>query len=413
VGRISGLVLVGFLFAASAARTDDPAKSVDKKADTKQPAFVAEFQAVERETDVILGKLQSATAREYAASQTEQEREEVQNRAAEGAGKVLRPAAEKVMAGVRPHAADPAAVEPLVWVVNASGGSDVGDEAADLLRKHHLTRKQTIELAYRSKRAPMKWTEPLLRAQLAAADLPRADRPRALLALAVVRQTHSQLRGMLAEMSDDQLSQMNGTYGKTTVAWFRTIDAAQAEAEAVRLFAELAEKYGSETLFGRLTFGDVAASSIFEIRNLSVGKPAPDISGEDTDGVKFKLSDYRGKVVVLSFWGSWCGPCMALVPYERELVDRLGGKPFALIGVNSDADKAKLRAAMDEAKITWRSFWCGEKGPEGDIPSAWNVTGWPTVYVLDHKGVIRAKQVTGKALDRVVDKLVGEVDATR
>ena len=52
--------------------------------------------------------------------------------------------------------------------------------------------------------------------------------------------------------------------------------------------------------------------------NLAVGKPAPEIEGVDVDGKPLKLSDYKGKVVVLVFWGSWCGPCMAQVPHERE-----------------------------------------------------------------------------------------------
>src|SRR5439155_10138505 len=98
-------------------------------------------------------------------------------------------------------------------------------------------------------------------------------------------------------------------------------------------------------------------------------------------------------------------PSRLVRAHEREVVERLKDKPFALIGVNSDLDKTKLKAAMGKARITWRSFWCGEKGPEGDIPAAWNVSGWPTIYILDHKGVVRAKQVTGKELDRVIDKL--------
>ena len=155
------------------------------------------------------------------------------------------------------------------------------------------------------------------------------------------------------------------------------------------------------------TFGELARSAIFEMQNLSVGKIAPDILGEDTDGVKFKLSDYRGKVVMLSFWGTWCGPCMALVPHEREIAERFKNKPFALIGVNSDPDKEKLKAGIEKARITWRSFWCGDKGPYGEIPTTWNVLGWPTVYLLDHQGIIRAKRlVRDAALDQFLEELV-------
>ena len=82
-----------------------------------------------------------------------------------------------------------------------------------------------------------------------------------------------------------------------------------------------------------------------------------------------------------------------MYPHERSLVKELKDKPFALIGVNSDADKEKLRPRMKEENITWRSFWNGLEGTSGPISAEWNVTGWPTLYVIDHNGVIRAKSV--------------------
>ena len=82
-----------------------------------------------------------------------------------------------------------------------------------------------------------------------------------------------------------------------------------------------------------------------------------------------------------------------MYPHERSLVKEMKDKPFALIGVNSDADKEKLRPRMEEENITWRSFWNGLEGTSGPISAEWNVTGWPTLYVIDHNGVIRAKSV--------------------
>jgi hypothetical protein len=63
---------------------------------------------------------------------------------------------------------------------------------------------------------------------------------------------------------------------------------------------------------------------------------------------------------------------------------------------------------MAEEKITWRSFWNGPKGTDGPISKAWNVRGWPTIYVLDHKGVIRYKGPREKKLDEAVDTLLAE-----
>ncbi|HZV07764.1 MAG TPA: sigma-70 family RNA polymerase sigma factor [Gemmataceae bacterium] len=405
-GKVTGVWNVTdykFADVLDAKQFEKPSKLADK------PAFVTEFLAIKREVEVKQSKLEAAFKKEHVASRTEGERAAALRHYEKEWHKVMSPAIEKVMTSVRPHAADLAAVETLVWVADHSYGSYSGNEAAELLRKHHLIHKQTIDLVYRHTRGPLKWTEPLLRTQLAAAGLATADRPRLLYALAQVKQTHGELSRRLVEISDDQLSSMECFYGKDTLAGIRKIDPAHAEAEAIRLYTELNENYGSDKLDGEITYGELAKSAIFEIQNLSVGKMAPEIIGEDIDGMRFKLSDYRGRVVLLSFWGTWCGGCMVQVPHEREIVERLKDRPFALLGVNSDEDKTKLKKAMREARITWRSFWCGEKGPRGEIARAWNVNGWPTVYVLDHKGIIRAKNVTSKDLDRILDKLISDV----
>ena len=97
-----------------------------------------------------------------------------------------------------------------------------------------------------------------------------------------------------------------------------------------------------------------------------------------------------------------------MYPHERSLVKRLEGQPFALLGINSDRDREALKKVMKKQGITWRSFWNGG-GTGGPISSAWNVRGWPTIYVLDHKGVIRYKNVRGEKMDEAVDALLAEI----
>jgi hypothetical protein len=86
------------------------------------------------------------------------------------------------------------------------------------------------------------------------------------------------------------------------------------------------------------------------------------------------------------------------------------GKPFALVGVNSDPQD-RLKQVIKKEKMTWRSFWDGGD-TSGPIATKWNVHGWPTIYVLDHKGVIRFKDPREKALDDAVDSLVKEVEGS-
>src|SRR4051794_14777194 len=96
-----------------------------------------------------------------------------------------------------------------------------------------------------------------------------------------------------------------------------------------------------------------------------------------------------------------------MYPHERSLVKRLEGKPFALIGVNSDEDRNALKSVLNSEQITWRSFWNG--GLDGPISRAWNVDGWPSIWVIDAKGIVRFRDVRGHDMDRAVDTLLKEM----
>ena len=98
-----------------------------------------------------------------------------------------------------------------------------------------------------------------------------------------------------------------------------------------------------------------------------------------------------------------------MYPHERSLVKRLENSPFALIGVNSDSDLDAVKERMKKENITWRSFWNGPKGTGGPISARWNVSGWPTIYVLDAKGVIRFKGVRGEKMDAAIATLFEEM----
>jgi hypothetical protein len=85
------------------------------------------------------------------------------------------------------------------------------------------------------------------------------------------------------------------------------------------------------------------------------------------------------------------------------------GKPFVILGINSDADREALKKVLAEEHLTWRSWWDGGS-TEGPIASKWNVRGWPTTYVLDGKGVIRYKNVRDAELEKAVDALLKKGD---
>jgi thiol-disulfide isomerase/thioredoxin len=184
--------------------------------------------------------------------------------------------------------------------------------------------------------------------------------------------------------------------------------------EAEELFHIVLDQYAdcptlerTNTSQFKATLGDVAKAELYDLEHLSVGMTAPEIEGTDLEGRQIKLSDYRGKVVVLSFWASWCGPCMSLMPSEVELAGRMYGKPFAIVGVNGDCILNDAKHAVEKEKMTWSSFW-SKDGPDGPIPTAWNVLGWPDIYVLDPNGVIRFHGGEIKLINQKVDQILSE-----
>jgi hypothetical protein len=96
------------------------------------------------------------------------------------------------------------------------------------------------------------------------------------------------------------------------------------------------------------------------------------------------------------------------MPHERSLVERYQGRPFALLGINTDEDRESLPAKIQKEQINWRSWW--DASTTGPITTKWNVRAFPSYYVLDHRGIIRYSNVYGKALDEAIDTLLQEAE---
>ena len=180
-----------------------------------------------------------------------------------------------------------------------------------------------------------------------------------------------------------------------------------------KLYRQAATYADVMTPNGKRSVASLARSELHRLDNLPnlrVGGVAPEIAGTDLNGKPLRLSDHRGKVVAIVFWGSWCSPCMAMAPHEKELHERMRGKPFALIGVNGGDSREKAQRTASEKGMTWPSWHSGEAPREG-IAIEYDIQSWPTVFVLDAKGVIRHRFVGNdpEKLDNAVDALMAEM----
>jgi cytochrome c peroxidase len=200
------------------------------------------------------------------------------------------------------HPTDSAAVDALAWIVTNRRYRSEATRAARLLEEKHLKNERLAAACPQLARVVSPAVERLLRA--AVEKSPHiAVRAQAGWHLAALLEEQMRLAGQLAKDPSTR-PRVEQYYGRETTQHLLTLDAAKVESQREQLYTRIAQSFRDvPTRDGPM--GELADKALFAMRHLSVGKEAPEIEAEDTDGVVFKLSDYRGKVVMLSFWGDW------------------------------------------------------------------------------------------------------------
>lgn len=136
-----------------------------------------------------------------------------------------------------------------------------------------------------------------------------------------------------------------------------------------------------------------------------VGQPFVFI-GLGTDGKPIELEKMRGKVVLIDFWASWCGPCMAELPNMKEAYAKYHDKGFEIIGVNLDQDMSALKEAVEKYKIPWRQHF-DAGNPDGGWAAKYGISAIPAIWLIDKKGIL--KDLNGREnLAEKVEKLLAE-----
>lgn len=149
-----------------------------------------------------------------------------------------------------------------------------------------------------------------------------------------------------------------------------------------------------------------------EVSSASNATAAPFCEGVDSQGRSHRLADHAGKVVLLSFWYGGCPPCRRLFPHEMELVQKYRDRPFVLLGISADETPEELRRVEEKAKLLWPSLCDGGFG--GPICKAWGVEAFPTLALVDARGMVRWRCTGVPAdgeLERQIEELLAEVDA--
>ncbi len=138
-----------------------------------------------------------------------------------------------------------------------------------------------------------------------------------------------------------------------------------------------------------------------------IGEPAPQFQGTTLDGKKIGLADLKGKVVLIDFWASWCGPCRQEMPFLIELYQRYQKSPFEIVAVNIDDKLDNAQKFMDE--LPKKILFTVIKDPKQQIPPLYQIKGMPSTILLDKNGVIRYWHTGFK--DSYKADYVSEIDA--
>jgi thiol-disulfide isomerase/thioredoxin len=128
-----------------------------------------------------------------------------------------------------------------------------------------------------------------------------------------------------------------------------------------------------------------------------VGKPAPTVIAKDLEGGTFRLSDLKGKYVLIDFWATWCAPCVAETPALKKLYDLYGAKGFEIVGVSLDETAAPLRDFVKAREIPWKqvhNLTCGT-----DLQATFGVSTIPATFLVGPDGTVERLELRGDSLE--------------
>jgi thiol-disulfide isomerase/thioredoxin len=139
-------------------------------------------------------------------------------------------------------------------------------------------------------------------------------------------------------------------------------------------------------------------------RLTAVGAQASPLSGMDLDGANYSLADFKGKVVLVDFWASWCGPCRVENRHYPKLLEKYSENGFGVFGINLDSNRPIWSRATQQDGVTWPQI-SDLQGLNSPMAKAYNVSALPVSFLLDESGKILAKNLRGEVLDRKLEEL--------
>jgi peroxiredoxin len=166
--------------------------------------------------------------------------------------------------------------------------------------------------------------------------------------------------------------------------------------------------YKSLSLYARQTnAGKRIAKKLEVLKRSAVGQPFIDFVQADTSGHPIRLSDYKGKYVLLDFWASWCHPCRAENPNILSAYNLYKNENFTVLAVSLDEDLNKWKKAIEEDKMPWQQV-SDLKGFKNSVAKTYGISAIPCNFLIDPKGIILAKDLRDVTLKNKLAEVLGK-----
>ena len=135
-----------------------------------------------------------------------------------------------------------------------------------------------------------------------------------------------------------------------------------------------------------------------------VGKPVPDFTVKGLDGKELTMKDFKGQVVLIDFWATWCGPCIKEMPKIKKTYAKFKDQKFAIIGISLDKSIDPLKAYITKEELSWKQYWDQDR----TVRNLFGVKFIPTAVIIDGEGIVRKAKVGGFDLEAAVGTYVKE-----
>lgn len=133
------------------------------------------------------------------------------------------------------------------------------------------------------------------------------------------------------------------------------------------------------------------------LQGVAIGRKAPEFTAKTVDGKEFKLSDQRGRFVLIDFWATWCAPCVAELPTVKKVYEEFGASGFTVVSISFDRNAETAAKYMREKEMPWTQIWA-ENGANGPLAQLYGVSGIPATFLIDPDGNIVAMDLRGPKL---------------